>query len=74
MNFYLNSSHKWSNFHYKWHRVNKWLLFNAKWAIFQPYHDENRKTNYISMRWCTLLIAHKTYMYVKQSFHYYVVA
>jgi hypothetical protein len=21
--------------------VNEWLLFNAKWAIFQPNHDEN---------------------------------
>jgi hypothetical protein len=25
-------------------------LFNTKWVIFQPYHDENRLNVY--MRWC----------------------
>jgi hypothetical protein len=22
--------------------VSEWLLFNAKWAIFQPYYGENK--------------------------------
>jgi hypothetical protein len=28
--------HLWSDW------ISKWLLFNAKSAIFQPYHDENK--------------------------------
>jgi hypothetical protein len=34
--------------------VSEWLLFNAKWAIYQLYHDENKLH---SMRWwCTFLL------------------
>jgi hypothetical protein len=22
--------------------MSEWLVFNAKWAIFQPYHGENK--------------------------------
>ena len=39
----LFSFHSWFLYNLlKMKRVSEWwLLFNAKWAIFQPYHGEN---------------------------------
>ena len=33
--------------------TNQWLLFNTKWAIFQPYHGE-KKLHSMRWRWCPL--------------------
>jgi hypothetical protein len=33
--------------------TNQWLLFNTKWAIFQPYHGE-KKLHSMRWRWCLL--------------------
>ena len=34
-------------------RVSEWLLFNATWAIFQLYHDEN-KLHSMKWWWCAI--------------------
>jgi hypothetical protein len=48
----------------KW--VSEWVLFNANWTIFQPYHGENKliinemimryKTN--TLNWILIVLAH----------------
>ena len=49
-------------------RVSKWLLFNAKCAICQLYHDEN-KLHSIRSWWCLICRVRVTFMVFNATFN-----